>query len=165
MKHFRMKKDEDGVSPVIAVILMVAITVVLAATVYAWTTQFVQDSKNTPRGHMTINGNSDNYYIATVQTMDQQGLGVGQADWFLISSDGTTVAFGKVSDIYGFNRDDPAVNVTFNDNDMDGKISANDNFQLKGTGHSPDPGLCGTGFTFTIKFTENDEVVMKQDTP
>ncbi len=161
MKHFRMKKDEDGVSPVIAVILMVAITVVLAATVYAWTTQFVQDSKNTPRGHMSISGNADSYYIATVQTMDNQGLGVGQADYFLSAPDGTPVLSGTVKDIYGYNREDPTVNITFNDVDTDGKISANDNFQLKGTGND---GECGSGFTFAIKFSENDEVVMKQNT-
>jgi len=33
-----MKKDENGVSPVIAVILMVAITVVLAGVLYVWVT-------------------------------------------------------------------------------------------------------------------------------
>ncbi|RLF42025.1 MAG: type IV pilin, partial [Thermoplasmata archaeon] len=31
-----MWKDMTGVSPIIAVILMVAITVVLAATIYVW---------------------------------------------------------------------------------------------------------------------------------
>jgi archaeal type IV pilus assembly protein PilA len=35
-----LKGDEDAVSPVIAVILMVAITVVLAATVYVWVSGF-----------------------------------------------------------------------------------------------------------------------------
>ena len=35
-----LKNDEDAVSPVIAVILMVAITVVLAATVYVWVSGF-----------------------------------------------------------------------------------------------------------------------------
>jgi len=162
MKHFRMKKDEDGVSPVIAVILMVAITVVLAATVYAWTTQFVTDSKTTPKGHMVIHGSPDSSYSVTVQTMDSNGLGVGQAEYYLVTPEGTNAASGKVSEIYGLNMDSPDVNVTFNDIDMDGKISANDNFKIRGTG---DGGIAGTGFTFTIKFTETDEVVMKSTTP
>ena len=162
MKHFRMKKDEDGVSPVIAVILMVAITVVLAATVYAWTTQFVTDSKNTPKGHMVIHGNADTDYSVTVQTMDSNGLGVAQAEFFLVTPEGTNAASGKVSDIYGLNMEDDTVNVTFNDIDMDGKISANDNFKLRGTG---DNGVAASGHTFTIKFTETDEVVMKQTAP
>ncbi|HVL86954.1 MAG TPA: type IV pilin [Candidatus Thermoplasmatota archaeon] len=36
----KVSNDDDAVSPVIAVILMVAITVVLAATVYIWVTSF-----------------------------------------------------------------------------------------------------------------------------
>ncbi len=36
-------RDDEGVSPVIAVILMVAITVVLAATVYVWVSGFSSD--------------------------------------------------------------------------------------------------------------------------
>src|SRR4051812_13673222 len=35
-----LAQDDEGVSPVIAVILMVAITVVLAATVYVWVSGF-----------------------------------------------------------------------------------------------------------------------------
>ncbi|HVL48242.1 MAG TPA: archaellin/type IV pilin N-terminal domain-containing protein [Candidatus Thermoplasmatota archaeon] len=38
-RRFRLNRD-DAVSPVIAVILMVAITVVLAATVYVWVSGF-----------------------------------------------------------------------------------------------------------------------------
>ncbi|HHH77670.1 MAG TPA: type IV pilin, partial [Thermoplasmatales archaeon] len=36
----KMWKDTTGVSPIIAVILMVAITVVLAATIYVWVSGF-----------------------------------------------------------------------------------------------------------------------------
>lgn len=36
----KFRSNDDGVSPVIAVILMVAITVVLAATVYVWVSGF-----------------------------------------------------------------------------------------------------------------------------
>ncbi|HWH09401.1 MAG TPA: archaellin/type IV pilin N-terminal domain-containing protein [Candidatus Thermoplasmatota archaeon] len=39
-----LKNDEEAVSPVIAVILMVAITVVLAATVYVWVSGFGNNS-------------------------------------------------------------------------------------------------------------------------
>jgi flagellin-like protein len=37
------RKDDKGVSPVIAVILMVAITVVLAGVLYVWVSQFSTD--------------------------------------------------------------------------------------------------------------------------
>ncbi len=121
-----------------------------------------QEDVNTPIGHMSIHGNSDSFFIVSVISMDSSGLGVGQADYYLHAPDGTTSESGRVTDIYGLNRDDPSVNITFNDIDMDGKISANDNFMLKGTGNG---GICGSGYTFTIKFNVNDETVMKQATP
>ncbi len=42
-----MKKNDMGVSPVIAVILMVAITVVLAGVVFLWAQSFTDDSGGT----------------------------------------------------------------------------------------------------------------------
>jgi flagellin-like protein len=39
-----MRKDEEGVTPVIAIILMVAITVVLAGVLYVWVTSLADTS-------------------------------------------------------------------------------------------------------------------------
>ncbi|UCE39695.1 MAG: type IV pilin N-terminal domain-containing protein [Thermoplasmata archaeon] len=50
MKIF--KRDEEGVSPVIAVILMVAITVVLAAVLYVMVSGMMQETETTPRGSL-----------------------------------------------------------------------------------------------------------------
>ena len=44
----RVRKDEKAVSPVIAVILMVAITVVLAGVLYVWAWQIVEPPGNHP---------------------------------------------------------------------------------------------------------------------
>lgn len=44
----KMWKDVTGVSPIIAVILMVAITVVLAATIYVWVSGFGGSGSSTP---------------------------------------------------------------------------------------------------------------------
>jgi len=46
--------DDEAVSPVIAVILMVAITVVLAATVYVWVSGFGSNSNSSPAHTMSI---------------------------------------------------------------------------------------------------------------
>lgn len=43
-----MLKDKTGVSPIIAIILMVAITVVLAATIYVWVSGFGAGGDKTP---------------------------------------------------------------------------------------------------------------------
>jgi len=53
MKNIRMKKDEEAVSPVIAVILMVAITVVLAAVLYVMVSGMISTSETTPAGSFT----------------------------------------------------------------------------------------------------------------
>ena len=49
-----LNRDEEAVSPVIAVILMVAITVVLAATVYVWVSGFGSGGGNTPAHTMAL---------------------------------------------------------------------------------------------------------------
>ena len=46
-----IKNDEDAVSPVIAVILMVAITVVMAAVLYAWLGGIIGGS---PKAHQLV---------------------------------------------------------------------------------------------------------------
>jgi flagellin-like protein len=51
----RLRSDE-GVSPVIAVILMVAITVVLAATVYVWVSGFASDDTGPEQAAATAKG-------------------------------------------------------------------------------------------------------------
>ena len=54
MKMFNMKKDKRAVSPVIATILMVAITVVLAAVLYVMVMGFGGDSASAPTGSFTV---------------------------------------------------------------------------------------------------------------
>ena len=49
-----MKNDDEAVSPVIAVILMVAITVVLAATVYVWVSGFGSSANNTQQHTLSM---------------------------------------------------------------------------------------------------------------
>ncbi len=49
-------RDDEGVSPVIAVILMVAITVVLAATVYVWVSGFASEDTGPEQAAATAKG-------------------------------------------------------------------------------------------------------------
>jgi flagellin-like protein len=53
MKIPNIRKDNKGVSPVIAIILMVAITVVLASVLYVWVMQ-IADTDPTPDKFPTI---------------------------------------------------------------------------------------------------------------
>lgn len=49
-----LNREDEAVSPVIAVILMVAITVVLAATVYVWVSGFGSNSNSSPAHTMSV---------------------------------------------------------------------------------------------------------------
>ncbi|MDG6224852.1 MAG: type IV pilin [Candidatus Thermoplasmatota archaeon] len=76
-----MKKDLAGVSPVIAVILMVAITVVLAGVVFLWAQSFTEGSGDTVT---TLNVRIKLYEDTTVANQDDkleiEVLG-GTIDW------------------------------------------------------------------------------------
>ncbi|MGB2825540.1 MAG: archaellin/type IV pilin N-terminal domain-containing protein, partial [Thermoplasmata archaeon] len=52
-KTWAIRKDAEGVSPVIATILMVAITVVLAAVLYVMVLGFGGDTTTTPTSSLT----------------------------------------------------------------------------------------------------------------
>lgn len=49
-----LKKDREGVSPVIAVILLVAITVVLVATLYFIVSGFMTETQDTPKAALVF---------------------------------------------------------------------------------------------------------------
>lgn len=63
--------DEEAVSPVIAVILMVAITVVLAATVYVWVSGFGSNSSQPAKSVAFTSGGT----LQTAQTLDATDAG------------------------------------------------------------------------------------------
>lgn len=52
----KITRGDQGVSPVIAVILMVAITVVLAATVYVWVSGFASDTEGPENANVRAQG-------------------------------------------------------------------------------------------------------------
>lgn len=53
-KHRKIRRDKEGVSPVIATILMVAVTVVIAATVYSYTSGTSTSKKSTPAVNLSL---------------------------------------------------------------------------------------------------------------
>ena len=65
-------KDTSGVSPIIAVILMVAITVVLAATIYAWVSGFGGSGNEPEPAAVVVKGTSERLRC----TLSQAGEGM-----------------------------------------------------------------------------------------
>lgn len=87
--------DEEGVSPVIAVILMVAITVVLAAVLYVWASSFIQSGENAPIMVMDSTKRSDgSYQISVISISAKKDIEAFQ--FFLKDELGRTVQDGEV---------------------------------------------------------------------
>ena len=152
MKQWKMKKNEEAVSPVIAVILMVAITVVLAAVLYTWALSFIRNDKQTPTIGATYSPFGQNDFAVNIEKVDPEAVSVISVDYILLDDRGTAVpgVQGSVKDIYGLNFDDQYTNVSFQDNDRDGRISSGDVFLIKNAANG---GQSSSGFSLLLKFT------------
>ena len=61
-------KDKTGVSPIIAIILMVAITVVLAATIYVWVSGMGKSGTATPNLSAIVDHANNKLLITSAET-------------------------------------------------------------------------------------------------
>ena len=95
MEH-RIEHDEEGVSPVIAVILMVAITVVLAAVLYVWAASFLEQGEASPFGQFTSTVSSNGEYYVTVITVSTNH-DLEAFNYFLKDASGSTNEFGEIA--------------------------------------------------------------------
>jgi flagellin-like protein len=127
-----IKKDKKGVSPVIAVILMVAITLVIIAILWLWISSMISNDKTE---HPTIEleqGTTDDNdaYIITVKSIDDQTVSVLDLNFILRDpEDSTDQKSGDLDTIYGKPVSSTNI-VVFQDNDYNGKVTANDQFKI-----------------------------------
>jgi len=151
MKDWKLKKNEEAVSPVIAVILMVAITVVLAAVLYTWALSFIRNDKQTPTIGATYVPVGNNDFQVNIEKVDPNPVSVISVNYYLLDDKGTAVpgVQGSVKDIYGLNFNDPNTNISFQDNDRDGKISAGDVFLVKNANNG---GQAQSAYSLLLKF-------------
>ena len=106
-------KKEDAVSPVIAVILMVAITVVLAAVLYV-TVQNIANQQTEGLEAMSM----------TYSKANSTGYVVSIAKGSVLYADAT------VRVLYANGSSNPNVQIQFNDLDADNNINGGDNFNI-----------------------------------
>jgi len=97
------RKRSRGVSPIIATILLVAITVVLAAVLYILISGLTKGPGSTPLGSalaigtvLEANAGANYYYNTTVQTASG-GMTWGNMIWQVQSSGGTVLASGPTT--------------------------------------------------------------------
>ena len=93
MEH-RVVKDDEGVSPVIAVILMVAITVVLAAVLYVWAASFLEQGESAPIATFFVEESSSGvYHVEVIKVSKQEDL--AGFSYFLKDETGSTHVGGN----------------------------------------------------------------------
>jgi len=159
----RYGKDKDAVSPVIAIILMVAITIVLAGVLWLWVSGLVATGKDDPlyKGFSTEwGGRTENKdYELHIKTVDTKNvLSVEDIRFTLYSPDRQDMSNGqhKATNVYGKPIDDQTF-ISFRDGDHDGMLSIGDRFIIKSTDHVDDdgstdsPGLAEAGFFFEVR--------------
>jgi flagellin-like protein len=156
----RIVNDEQAVSPVIAVILMVAITVVLAAVLYVWASSFLGGTtKNAPTGSMIASEDGSGVWTIQIVKINPQ-VSVNSVHWYLLDEMGNTKTDGLVSDVYGYYAGNGKA-VVFVDNDFNGKLSPGDKFEAN-------PGETGsdlesvseiTDYSFRLKFEPTGDVI------
>jgi len=167
----RFIRGQRGVSPVIAVILMVAITVILAGVLYIWTAGLVSTSKSTGNAFGDLKPTSYGYNIeirdvssrmavrSIIYVLYTDGGGVAEDDYtYPPYSDEDGKAMGNIEWIYGRNILVQGVNFTFQDNDFDGKISNGDTIQIKSVTNG---GAAEPGYRFVLRYKPTGDLFME----
>ncbi len=127
-----LRKDRAGVSPVIAVILLVAITVVLVATLYFVVSGLVEETQDTPKAALVFieSEDIDGKFSGWVQEITQK---VSIEDVSLTIVDGETgepaiiepLVDGAVAQI---GSPGVGINLTYYDTGNNGQLDGNDAF-------------------------------------
>ena len=152
--------DEQAVSPVIAVILMVAITVVLAAVLYVWASSFLPTTtKNAPTGSMIASEDGSGVWSIQIVKINPQ-VSINSVRWFLLDVQGNTKADGLVTSVYGFLPGEGKA-IMFIDNDFNGKLSPGDKFEVHpGEADSALENVASiTDYSFRMKFPPPGDVI------
>ena len=186
MEH-RIVKNDEGVSPVIAVILMVAITVVLAAVLYVWAASFLEQGESAPIATFFVQEGSDGiYHVDVIKVSKQEDL--AGFSFYPKDSPGSTYVgsghgFGEIAmQIVGgeehgidaaYSGDDEQLQnrasnvsaddgtdypVQFNDNDRDSKLSAGDQFMVYGNGNAAN-GPAEDNWRLDIQFDASGDII------
>ena len=126
LENTSIEDDDMAVSPVIATILMVAITVVLSGVIYVWASSLADtDVKGVPRVSFTIDDvNSfdadEGHWLITVQSSETDlATQAVEVRVFYVDASGeaqvVTINLANPNDVYGFNPANSDSMVTFVD--------------------------------------------------
>lgn len=159
----RIQSESNAVSPVIATVLLLAITVMLSSMVFI----MMQDSYNSvekqpPRASISTRSLDNGYHVIRFTSLGQH-LDPNHLMFQLISADGqcpyanACEGFASDADVYGR----IGSNVTFFDRDAGFTVSEGDYFVIDSRGLGSDDGT----WTFRLFYTKTNTQVTKVTLP
>jgi flagellin-like protein len=138
-----LRPNKNAVSPVIGTILMVAITVVLAAVLYVMVTGLVTSPGQTkPTVTLSAGQWSGTSIVITITSVSTSTLGVSGLTYQVVGPTGTNYFNGAAGGPQGTAN----VTVTFNDAGGEGHVGADDNIAISVTTAANVQTLHGTTF-------------------
>jgi flagellin-like protein len=154
----RFINNEEAVSPVIAVILMVAITVVMAAVLYAWVANWGLQPKSSPTGSMMASEDGSGVWDVQIIKMNPQAS-ITSVNWYLMDVQSLTIAEGSVTEIYGY-KSGEGQSILYIDNDYNAKVSPGDIFRFyPGEGTTLADYSSLDDFSFRIKYHPTSDTI------
>lgn len=149
---FRRIYRNDAVSTVVAVVLLVAMTVLLAAIIYMWVASY-GSSKSPPRVYGELSFPTPDTCKIYLKTNDKGSL---EDLKYLLQKNSTTFESGKLSEVYNQNLSVRG-NVSFVDMDNDGFLSDGDSVLVKKQDDT------ASAYTFKLIFVPTSDTILSMD--
>ena len=140
MRSMRRAGNDEAVSPVIATVLLLAITVMLSSMVFVLMQgALTTTEKSAPQATVSVRGLSNGFHVVRLTSLDQT-IDPAKLQWNLAPDspeDGNPLG-GKVADadVYGL----IGANVSFHDRDAGYSVSQGDYFVIDSTTIGSDSG-------------------------
>ena len=125
-----MHRDDEAVSPVIATVLLLSITVLLSSMVFVMMSSTLDTvEKADPKASISVRALSNGYHVVSITSLDQD-LDPSKVEWSIINQTGQSikeyVGFVDDSDVYGT----VGSNISFHDRDAGWSVTKGDYFVI-----------------------------------
>ncbi|RJU89306.1 MAG: type IV pilin [Candidatus Poseidoniales archaeon] len=125
-----MVRDDEAVSPVIATVLLLAITVLLSSMVFVMMASTLDNvEKAKPKVSSSVRALSNGYHVITITSIDQS-IDPAKLEWFIVNNSGQSsiehTGFVNDPDVYGT----VGTNISFHDRDAGWSMTKGDYFVI-----------------------------------
>ena len=125
-----MNRDDEAVIPVIATVLLLAITVLLTSMVFVMMSTTLDNvEKADPKASISVRALSNGYHVVSITSIDQS-LDPSKVEWSIVNQTGQSLkehyGFVDDSDVYGT----VGTNISFHDRDAGWSLTKGDYFVI-----------------------------------